>query len=64
VAPIGADEVPVLEARCARRLVQLAAVAALLPRPVVPGSGAFVAALSRHLGVRDSAVQVVQALAR
>jgi hypothetical protein len=60
--PIDAIEVSLAGARKSKRLVQLAALAALVTHPVRPASVAYVAALAKRLYVRDSVVEVLQAL--
>jgi len=45
-----------------KRLIQLAAIATLLSHPLKPGSVAFLRQLSLQLGVKDSVVDVVDAL--
>jgi len=61
-APIDVIDVALAGAHKSKRLVQLAALAALLTHPVRPASVAYVAALAKRLSVRDSVVQVLQAL--
>jgi hypothetical protein len=62
--PVIPQHVQIEGAHRRKRLVQLAAIAALLSHPVREGSAAFLQKLSRHLAVRDGAVDVIDALAR
>jgi len=59
---IAADRVAVEGAHRRKRLVQLAAMAALLSRPVTPAAVAYVQALARSLQVKDSVTGVLAAL--
>lgn len=61
---IGAEGVHVEGAHSRKRLIQLAAMAALLSRPVRPDAIAFLKALARHLHVRDSVIDIMEALHR
>src|SRR5262245_30817594 len=45
-----------------KRLIQLSAIAALLSHPVKPESVVFLKELSHHLGIKDSVVDLVDAL--
>jgi len=61
-APLIAQEVRIEGAHQRKRLVQLAAVAALFNNPVTPGSAQFLRELCWRLGTGDPAVGVVGAL--
>jgi len=60
--PIPMHEVRIEGAHQRKRLVQLAALAAHVSSPPRPSAVAFVRKLSRHLGVKESAVDVLEAL--
>lgn len=62
--PIAPHEVRIEGAHQRKRLTQLAAMAALLSRPLKADSVAFVRALSRRLTTHDSVVDVLDALLR
>lgn len=62
--PIAAREIVLDDPHRRKRLVQLAALAVLLARPVKSASVAFLQDLSCALGVRDGVVDVVAALRR
>jgi hypothetical protein len=59
---IGPHEVHIADAHPRKRLVQLAAVAALLNQPPKPAAAAYVAALAQRLAVHDGVVDVLAAL--
>lgn len=61
-APMPAIEVRIADAHARRRLLQLAAMAALLSCPPKHGSVAYVRELSRALDTRDSVVDLLEAL--
>lgn len=63
-APIAAHEVRIRGAHPRKRLLQLAAIAALLRRPPSAASVAFLQALARQLGTHDPVLGVIDALAR
>lgn len=63
-APIEPDAVNLPGAHQRKRLVQLAAMAALLSRPLDPQAVAYVRSLADQLAVRDSVLDVLQALLR
>jgi hypothetical protein len=60
--PIEADAVAIGDAHARKRLVQLAALAVLLGRPVKADSLAFLQALARRLQTHDSVIDVIAAL--
>jgi hypothetical protein len=60
--PIAAREVEMEGAHQRKRLVQLAALAVLLSRPVKDDSLAFLRHLARHLATRDPVIDVIDAL--
>jgi hypothetical protein len=60
--PVHARDVIVAGAHPRKRLIQLAAIAVLLSRPVRPSSLEFLKDLARHLGTRDSTTDVIGAL--
>ncbi len=62
--PIAAGAVNIAGAHQRKRLVQLAAIAALLRVPVDPAGVAFVKALAFQLAVRDGVIDVMEALLR
>jgi hypothetical protein len=62
--PIAAGAVNIAGAHQRKRLVQLAAVAALLRVPVDPAGVDYVKALAFQLAVRDGVLQVMEALLR
>lgn len=62
--PIAPDQVHLDDAHRRKRLVQLAALAVLLERPVRHDARDWLAALARHLAVRDSVIGVIDALSR
>ena len=62
-APIGACEVRLEGGHRRKRLVQLAALAVLLSRPVRPSSLAYLKQLSAALGAHDPVIDVIEALA-
>lgn len=60
--PIAAREVAIEGAHQRKHLIQLSAVAALLSRPVNPASVAYLRELARHLTVKDSVIDVLEAV--
>jgi hypothetical protein len=64
VPPIRVAAVQVEGEHRRKRLLQLAAIAALLHQPVRPQSVAWVHALARHLGVYDPVLPALSALVR
>jgi hypothetical protein len=62
--PIAADAVVIVGAHPRKRLVQLAALAVLLGRPVRAESFAYLRALALHLGTHDPVIEVIDALMR
>jgi hypothetical protein len=62
--PIAPAEARVAGAHPRKRLLQLAALAALLTHPVKPAAAGFLKDLSHSLGTRDSVVDVVEALSK
>jgi hypothetical protein len=60
--PLIATEVQLSGAHHRKRLIQLAAIAALYNNPVTPGSARFLRELSWQLKTRDSVVGVVHAV--
>ena len=61
---IDPEAVRIKAAHQRKRLIQLAALATLLSRPVKRNSVVFLKELSRQLGSRDSVIDVVEALAK
>lgn len=62
-AVISAAEVKLDSAHVRKRLVQLAAIAALLSRPVNPASVNFVCELAESLGMKDPVTKTLKAMA-
>lgn len=60
--PVAPRDLQLEGAHQRKRLIQLAAIAVLLSRPVRPDSVVFLKELSRHLATWDSVVAVVEAL--
>jgi hypothetical protein len=60
--PVSPEEVEIEGTHQRKRLIQLAAVAALLNSPMNPGSVGFVRDLSRHLGAYDPVLDILSAL--
>lgn len=60
--PLDVASVPALEAHAAKRLVQLAALAVLLSRPIKPASLGFLQALAGRLDVHDPVVDAIAAV--
>lgn len=60
--PMAVADVHISTPHRRKRLLQLAAVATLLHRPLRPESVAFVRALSRHLAIHDPVIDVLDAL--
>lgn len=61
-APIAPQELCIAGAHARKRLVQLAALAVLLGRPVKAEAFAFLQALARHLDTHDPVIEVIAAL--
>jgi hypothetical protein len=64
LAPLDARAVQIAGAHPRKRLIQLAALAVLLGRPVKSDSFAFLQSLARHLATHDPVIRVIDALRR
>jgi hypothetical protein len=62
--PIAPDAVVIAGSHPRKRLLQLAALAVLLSRPVRAESFAYLQALAEHLGTHDPVIDVIRALLR